>query len=209
MPIEQKRGCGYRKAGGVYLMGEGLSTPCDRLPLEIKNCPVCGSGIKFSRGFQWLDFKRYANNHNPCRDSQSCFVCYPRDGLYGLMWVGNMYYTPESFIEEANRQGVCKKIANVPKKLKLGKTIILLAHRKAFTKEVEDKNTLTGVKLIKTSGIFYAFIPTRIEKIVTNIPDDKTIRRYNKRGISLMLAKKVDKEGNVLETEEIKNKEKF
>ena len=28
---------------------------CHRLPLNIPVCPVCGQGIKFTRGFTWIN----------------------------------------------------------------------------------------------------------------------------------------------------------
>ena len=31
MASEPKRGCGYRKIGGTYLVGGGIGIPCDRL----------------------------------------------------------------------------------------------------------------------------------------------------------------------------------
>lgn len=30
MACEPKRGCGYRKVGGIYLVGGGIGVPCDR-----------------------------------------------------------------------------------------------------------------------------------------------------------------------------------
>ena len=59
MSIEAKRGCGYRKVGGIYLVGDGLSAVCDRLPYPLEVCRVCGAGIKPSRGIQWLDGKEF------------------------------------------------------------------------------------------------------------------------------------------------------
>jgi hypothetical protein len=39
---EAERGCGYRRKGGLYLMGGGLSASCDRLPVPIVPCGCCG-----------------------------------------------------------------------------------------------------------------------------------------------------------------------
>ena len=49
--LEPRRGCGYRKVGKLYIIGEGIFTPCHRLPLPLTVCPVCGEGIKFTRGW--------------------------------------------------------------------------------------------------------------------------------------------------------------
>jgi len=45
-----------------------------------------------------------------------------------LMWVGSSYYTIESFIKEAKRFGVCKRINRIPDKIKIGKSRIFFAH---------------------------------------------------------------------------------
>lgn len=36
MASETKRGCGYRKVGGMYLVGDYIRVPCDRLPFPGK-----------------------------------------------------------------------------------------------------------------------------------------------------------------------------
>lgn len=53
MAIEAKRGCGFRKVGGTYLVSEGEGMPCDRLPIKLDVCPVCSHGFKRSRGWTW------------------------------------------------------------------------------------------------------------------------------------------------------------
>jgi len=54
MAVEAKRGCGWRKANGLYLVGGGLAAPCDRMPYALDRCPTCGAGVKFTRGHTWL-----------------------------------------------------------------------------------------------------------------------------------------------------------
>lgn len=51
---EPRRGCGYRKEGGLYLVGGGLSAPCGRLPIPLTVCPVCNGGIHPARGWTWV-----------------------------------------------------------------------------------------------------------------------------------------------------------
>ena len=36
--VEGKRGCGYRKVKGVYLVAPALSRPCGRLPTPLTVC---------------------------------------------------------------------------------------------------------------------------------------------------------------------------
>lgn len=54
MAVEAKRGCGYRRVGGLYVVGGGLSAPCDRIPYPLDRCKTCGAGVKFTRGHTWL-----------------------------------------------------------------------------------------------------------------------------------------------------------
>jgi hypothetical protein len=59
MAIEAKRGCGYRKVGGTYLVSGGLGMPCCKMPILLKTCPCCGHGVKQSRGWTWIDPKEW------------------------------------------------------------------------------------------------------------------------------------------------------
>ena len=86
-------------------------------------------------------------------------------------------------MEEAVKMGVSKKVPFIPKKLTLGETIVYLAHPKAcVVKEVPalqhamamaggDRDNgqprlLEAEKEDGALGIFCAFIPQRIEKLV-------------------------------------------
>lgn len=55
---ESERGCGFRKSGkdgvGIYLVGDGIFEPCERLPFPLTACPTCGGGIRFGRGWTWI-----------------------------------------------------------------------------------------------------------------------------------------------------------
>lgn len=152
MASEEKRGCGYRKVGGMYLVGDYRSVPCDRLPYPLEICPVCGAGIKAGRGMtkinplhlfgehtikraaevitggyekprEWQDITERCGCHYPC------FMCDPTDDIAFLMRVGEKYYpTPEDFTQEGIRQGFCKRIAQIPHDFEIGQTVIYLAH---------------------------------------------------------------------------------
>lgn len=54
MAIEAKRGCGYRRTGGIYMVSSGLGEPCHKLPIPLDVCPCCHGGIKPTRGFTWV-----------------------------------------------------------------------------------------------------------------------------------------------------------
>lgn len=45
-----------------------------------------------------------------------------------LMWVGSKFYTIESFIKEANRYGVCKRVNGIPTDITVGKSRAFLVH---------------------------------------------------------------------------------
>ena len=118
------------------------------------------------------------------------------------MSVGEKYYkTPQDFVKEALAMGISKRIPFIPKGLELGKTIIYLAHPKACeVKEpaalqeamaiVEEAQTkrprlLEAEKVEKKLGIFCAFIPKRVEKLVweSELTDEKR-EQLEKRGIT-------------------------
>jgi hypothetical protein len=176
MAIEAQRGCGYRKVGGLYLCGEGITITCDRLPYELVVCPTCGEGVKFSRGFRWLNWTKYAGIHEGCSDILAdCPVCTPitQPQPYGLLFVGESFYTPQSFIEEALKMGVSKRIPAPPRNLKLGETWVLFAHKHVVEppdtgEQLEDliAQGQAGIADKKLPGVFYAFRPQRLEFLI-------------------------------------------
>lgn len=202
MSIEAKRFCGYRKIGGLYLVGNYIPVSCDRLPLPLPTCPVCGQGIKVSRGFTKIDPFQLWGPHDNCKDRfHPCFVCDPKDEPAYIMGVGSKYYTPESFLDEAHYMGISKRIPFIPKDLALGKTVVYLAHPKAVKVKqpailqeamsiVEESETkqptlLTVEKTEKALGIFCAFIPQKVEMLVRQHElTDKKREELEKRGIT-------------------------
>lgn len=134
MAQESKRGCGYRKVGGLYLCGGYKSVPCDRLPFPLDACATCGGGIKVNKGFTKINPLALFGQHQGCQDREFglCFVCDPIDKPAFIMLVGEQYYPkPGDFMKEALNVGVSKRIPFIPKDLKLGETVIYLAHHKA------------------------------------------------------------------------------
>ena len=78
MAVEAKRGCGYRKVGGLYMVGGGVGIPCDRLPFELTVCSCCGQGIKQARGWTWVDVaKLFQGVHLGCTETggRLCPLC--------------------------------------------------------------------------------------------------------------------------------------
>ena len=234
MAIEEKRGCGYRQVGGIYLVGDGLAIGCDRLPFPLGACPACGAGIHFTRSITEIDaiqlfgphdsaprgrrvishapfenlegLLRWSSQkgidhalfqkvtgvkdltnanvnvrkaheriddylHSKCHcPVRPCQVCDPIDEPAYLMMVGEKFYpTPQDFRNEVHRMGVSKRIPFLPKHLKLGETVIYLAHRKAVkvdvasTEEEDEGRLVKGQRKDDGLGVFMAFVPRAAE----------------------------------------------
>ncbi len=228
--IEGKRGCGYRKEGGLYLVGEGFSENCHRLPFELTVCPTCGNGVRPSRAWTWIDgvklFKpgcepdlkmteisvtpggmapAYTGDIHCIR----CVVCAPpllvpqvefkpdeeppaNFGMSGLIWVGEKYYRyPETFIAEANRMNICRRIKAVPRGFIIGETWVFLAHTKAVFNRNDGNVTYKP-------GIFRAYQPTAIEYVVKGDEAEKELAGMVKRGITPI---RIEKKGITLDIE--------
>jgi len=127
------------------------------LPIPLNVCPACSAGVKQTRGWTWIDPRPWLQG--ACFGSRDCPVADPAalGDRVGLLWIGEKFYpTPEHFIHEADRLGISKRIAAVPRGLELGKTWVFLAHPKTVRAEEEW-----------IPGIFRIFRPTAVEKLVT------------------------------------------
>lgn len=179
MAVEAKRGCGYRTVGSLYLCGGGIWTTCDRLPYEVGACPVCGEGIHFPRSLHQIDPLGLFGYHEICKDRLSCRMCQPDHEIAFILGVGEKYYSPQTFITEAQTMGVSKKIASIPKNLKLGETWVYLIHRKAIYAGKDDE----GKDTYKTA-IFSAFVPQTVEMPIWKSKATKRkTKELEKRGI--------------------------
>jgi len=136
----------------MYITGNYINVPCDRIPFPLTTCPVCGGGIKIGRAFTEINPLRMFGLHDSqvtvfeedpavtgsvtkfnCQDPiRPCWLCDPTEDPAFLMLVGEKFYpTPEDFMNEGVAQGVSKRIPFIPKNLQVGKTVIYLAHHKA------------------------------------------------------------------------------
>jgi hypothetical protein len=194
MPVtvvtESKRGCGYRKPSkggvGIYLVGPGFSESCGRLPLYLHVCPTCSGGIKFSRAWTWINPRALFASGPDCRFPASrwvvCTGCPMGDAApekAGLLWVGEKHYpTPESFLAEAARMGVSKKLPAIPKGFEMGTTRVYLAHKKAV--ELDDGMAPGIFSVFMPSGVDLVIddehsVPERAEKLAEKLGDDARI----------------------------------
>lgn len=140
---ERSRGCGFRKAGGTYLVAGAPMEPCDLLPREVTRCPVCDCGIKPARGWTWLNagilfppVEHGSLDHNHvCPFGLEDPDAPPRIDRAGLIWVGEAYYkTPREFVNEAVEMGISRRVTAIPRGFEVGETWVLLGHRKAVRK---------------------------------------------------------------------------
>lgn len=186
---EMVRGCGYRKIGGLYLVSKDLTfQTCQLMPYPIHLCPCCGAGIKFNRGISWLTGEYFEKELKTKDCEKNCSLECPfqkEKNKKALMWVGEQFYpTPGHFQQEAVRMGISKRIASVPKDLVIGKTWVLVAHRKAIKTLVQKEGNLLEVEEMEP-GIFMAFRPQGVEKILTpEMATDEELESLQKRGIT-------------------------
>lgn len=119
MAVELRRGCGYRKAGGLYVRGDlSGAIPAEFLPFCID--------YPFSRGMTWAQSERLFTT---CGDEKA--GGYRQFGRLGLLWIGEQHYkTPADFSKEAIEQGVSRRVAFLPKDMKPGDPIAA-AHLRA------------------------------------------------------------------------------
>lgn len=212
MAVEAMRACGYRKAGGLYAVADGPGFPCDRLPFPLHVCPTCSGGIKQSRSYAWLAPEFFGQHllegqavATECHDPANDPICHP-SGKVMLMWVGEKFYSAESFSREAVKLGISKRVTAIPKGLEIGKTWIALAHPKAITcpdctgKGVTEEGCDRCGGKGQASAIFHAFIPSRLELILKQSDaTEERIAEEKKRGVTVVAVPDDDKdhtEGN-------------
>lgn len=193
MPIKHipriRRGCGVRKEGGIYLFfSAAMVHHCHRLPMPLPEaCPCCGEEIRFLRSIRVISpFDMFGTCQKPTQTGEvpvqcvcplSCPICYPNpDEKAGLMWVGEKYYTPESFSAEAHAHGISKRIPAVPKQLKVG-DLVLFLHKKGWDRQGRDR-----VK----PGIFMAARITEVQKVLTakQAEDAQLVKDLEEAGVT-------------------------
>lgn len=136
---DRERACGWRSPGGKYLIGVGAIHDCGKLPIKLTVCPTCGAGIKPARAWTWIKPRDFVQPHACGIDcSVTCPLFFPPDRA-GLLWIGEKFYkTPEAFAKEARAQGISRRLPAIPKGFEVGKTLVLLAHRKAPLERLHD-----------------------------------------------------------------------
>lgn len=199
---EGKRGCGYRKEGSLYLvLPEFEGKPCGKLPLPLDHCPCCGAGVKFARGWTWINGKLLFKDKEcpfprPLRHER-CILDDPPEKM-GLIWIGEKFYkTPEDWMEEGRDMGVSRRIKNIPKGFVLGETWVAVAHIEA----IPGGETWEGKKEKGKPAIFQVFKPSVIEYIVKGTETEEELTKLEERGISLVKVVKIEEKKEEKEPE--------
>jgi hypothetical protein len=198
---DKQRGCGWRKPGGLYLVSKGPLGSCGKLPIPLCTCPTCGTGVKPSRGWQWVDGDALTAPYKcPREKSDGCTRCplSRKIGRAGLIWIGGVYYkTPADFENEAKTHGLSRRISRVPRGFIPGKTYVLTAHREAISEKCpeckgnggtfgkpESCDACDGTGIVKKQGIFGVFLPTAVEYVVTGKETPAELAALVGRGIT-------------------------
>lgn len=188
MAVEARRGCGFRKIGGIYIVSDGLSEPCERLPIPLLACPTCGHGIKHTRGFNWITPEYLFAHAKPCiappnsafedetHRHDACPVCRPSrlksddpPDRSGLIWIGQQHYSPGEWMQEALDMGVSRRVPAFPRGLVIGKTRIFAAHKHGLNMQSKliDGAPETAKGDATKPAVIHSFIAKRVEVIVT------------------------------------------
>ena len=197
--VEGKRGCGYRKPGGLYLINKNEGRPCGRIPFPLIVCPCCGEGFRPSRGYRWVDGQKLLESAPECsfdgiRTESKCLEdCSFREGNEEnvgraiLIWVSpDNYTTTEEFLHEAGEMGISRRLSGdqVPRGLIVGETWVFLAHREAIIPKPPESGSDSMWKPDPIPGVFHAFVPAMIEYVIKGTETDGEIANLVKRGIT-------------------------
>lgn len=193
---DSKRGCGWRKPGGLYLRCDGVMVPCGKLPVPLEVCPCCAAGIKPARGWTWINPQPFLKA-KPCamvgtEDEDRCEMC-PMECAperAGLLWVGEKFYpTPADYMDEARKLGVSRRIVRMPQGYKAGDRVYL-AHRLTVRKDCDCHGMEAlceecgGKGHWLVPGIFTTFVPERVEYVCTGTETEAELDALLKRGIT-------------------------
>jgi len=143
------------------------------MPWPLTVCPCCGGGIKFARGFTWINPIELLKGEPACDPIEAghrhaicpfCNTAAVAGDRAGLMWVGEKYYTPESFVEESRTMGLSKRISAVPLEFEFGRHWVLLAHKKGLSRmEIDERGQY---QVTHQPAIFFAFRPSQVEIVI-------------------------------------------
>jgi len=206
-----QRGCGWRKEGGLYIVGGGIARECGRLPIPLTICPTCYQGIKPTRGFTYVNPVELIKNNFPnvvnsfdcqiCEGTgnkldEACEACedgifYKADPCKLANKCGNCHLS--SFLEtKAGLIWVGEAFYATPHKFNQEAAFQGISRRvSAVPSDIIIGKTpiflahqKTVIRGAETPGIFSVFIPTAIEYITKGDETEEEIEKLEKRGIT-------------------------
>jgi len=206
--LEPRRGCGYRRVGKLYVVGSGMAYECHRLPLVLTVCPVCGSGIKHTRGWirinpqklfgkcpeEYTKFCPFCGGELK-RETGVWVKCSECGAKINVVQYSKCTCIPTCYVcnppEKAFMLWVGEKFYPTPQHfvneaLKLGVSKAIPSIPKGFElgKSIvylAHRKTVTAIvenKMISIEGIFYAFIPLRFEYLVKKSDFEQNKDKY-------------------------------
>lgn len=210
--VEARRGCGWRAGGGIYLVSDGIGVECDALPIELTVCPICGCGFKPSRSLAWVTPDALLEGHVGFHggDEHALFCPLGAPGRLGeragLLWIGEMFYTPAEWLAEGRRMGFSRRLRGVPRGFVVGETWVLTAHRKgkhvgyrpvgqpdAAVRELVVGDT-DELEHVYVPAIFHVWRPDRIEYVVKGDESEEELDRLEQRGLTLVRVVRAEQE---------------
>jgi hypothetical protein len=75
MAVEAKRGCGYRRQGGTYLVCDAGGFACGKIPIPITPCPLCDHRPAFTRGLQEIKPAHFLHAAPECKATRTIAPC--------------------------------------------------------------------------------------------------------------------------------------
>ncbi len=167
------------------------------------DCPLCYYATDYHQAKIENDRRRRWNLTHPTEEKPLLQI--PES--FFVMWVSKEFYSPESFIAEAQQQGISKRVAanSLPVGFVVGRDWVFLAHGEVPFARFSDKPApivaapdgefCEGAKEVERvfrSAIFYAFKPQRLELVLWKGTPDDTIRAYEEVGYHVVLVEKTE-----------------
>jgi hypothetical protein len=186
--IEKARLNGHRIPGELYLVGKLVNFQCCKLPLELGKHTVPKRGlvpVPLSISAD-LPYAERAGDAPICQGflkyhKQAAADCpvFEKKQFAGMLWVSERYYSHAAmWVYEARTEGVQLRIKQLHCGIEIGKSWVLLAHRKSIVDYSEgaggwvNEETGKAETAIKYKpGIFTMFLVEGIEYIVPGPAD--------------------------------------
>lgn len=181
-----KRKCGERKPGGFYLVGGIPVGDNGWLPRAVR----CACGIQFikpSRNVQTVvPYDVFPELRPESKDPRKFHSFKPLEKVWVITLDADHYKTPGDWLEEAENQGISRRLKEIPRGFKIGESWVFIMHGKVFKREVViDEGLLTEeTKTVNEPGIICVFRPRAIEYVVHGTETNEELIALAERGVT-------------------------